>query len=338
MTCRRDIGRMRPSGLFASVRLRPHRSQHTAPTPNPPLLAPTLLFCLLLCTPLLACSSSDSSQDEATGASFSPAQEVALSSFDQDAAYSENDGSIDMSHVDQGWVAASATSTVRLKFQVSHEGQDYNYDLPADGTALVCPINMGDGSYDFSILRNVQGNEYVRTTSCSAVVSLASEFAPYLVPNVYCNYDADSNCVSQARQLVSNASNQGEAVRSICEWIADNISYDTDKANELEDATGYVPDPDETLAAGSGICFDFASLGAAMLRSQSIPAQVVTGYVSPSNIYHAWIMVYIDGSWHSAQFSVDANQWSRIDLTFASAGAAEDYVGDGKSYNNRYVY
>lgn len=87
----------------------------------------------------------------------------------------------------------------------------------------------------------------------------------------------------------------------------------------------------------SGICFDYASLGAAMLRSVGIPARIVTGYVSPNDFYHAWIMVYIDGTWHTVQFSVNPGEWSRVDLTFASTGGGS-YVGDGVGYQDRYVY
>ena len=98
-----------------------------------------------------------------------------------------------------------------------------------------------------------------------------------------------------------------------------------------------MPYPDETLQSGKGICFDYASLGAAMLRSQGIPAKIVTGTVSPQGIYHAWIMVNIDGTWQSARFSVSPNTWSRIDLTFAATGGGAN-VGDGESYTDRYVY
>lgn len=75
-----------------------------------------------------------------------------------------------------------------------------------------------------------------------------------------------------------------------------------------------------------------------MLRSVGIPAQIVTGYVSPDDFYHAWIMVYIDGTWHSIQFTVDPKTWSRVDLTLAATEGGNAYVGDGISYRDRYVY
>ena len=76
---------------------------------------------------------------------------------------------------------------------------------------------------------------------------------------------------------------------------------------------------------------------AAMLRSMGIPAKVVTGYVGEENLYHAWIMVYIDGTWETAVFSVTPNTWSRCDVTFASTGATK-YTGSGTSYTDRYTY
>ena len=87
--------------------------------------------------------------------------------------------------------------------------------------------------------------------------------------------------MAKARELVEGCENQGDALRAICTYIVDNVAYDDDKAAKLKDSTGYIPDPDETLQSGKGVCFDYASLGAAMLRSQGIPAKIVTGTVSP---------------------------------------------------------
>ncbi len=61
-------------------------------------------------------------------------------------------------------------------------------------------------------------------------------------------------------------------------------------------------------------------------EAKAFPLKIVTGYVSPGDIYHAWIMVYIDGTWKSAQFSVSPNTWSRVDLTFAASGGGETWA------------
>lgn len=103
--------------------------------------------------------------------------------------------------------------------------------------------------------------------------------------------------------------------------------------------TGYVPDPDQTLSSGKGICFDYASLAAAMLRSQGIPAKVITGYVSGGAVYHAWNMIYLkESGWITVEIKAPANEWERIDLTFAANGADETTIGDGTDYVDRYVY
>ena len=283
---------------------------------------------------LVACNAgNDAAQASAapTGAAFNPPDEVALPIVDA------SDLEIDTSHASDGYVVAHASSSTRLKLQVSKGDTTYNYDLQNNGTPEVFPVNMGDGNYLFRVMKNTDGNNYVELTHAEADIALSSEFAPFLIPNQFCDYSATSACVAKARELTAGVENQGEAVKAVCEYIVANVAYDTGKARELSASTGYVPDPDSTLASGAGVCFDYASLGAAMLRSQGIPTKIVTGYVSPGDLYHAWIMVYIDGSWHTAKFSVNPDTWSRVDLTFAASGSTE-FTGDGANYTDRYVY
>lgn len=277
-----------------------------------------------------------SAEDATSGPAFErPA--LALAALDADAAAADHDSLIDVSHATQGYVAASAHNESRLKLLVAKGDEKYGYDLPGDGTPVVAPLNMGDGTYEVSVMQNTSGNSYVPINSQTMDVALDSEFEPFLHPNVYCDYDESSACVAKANELTAGAQNEGDVLRSVYTWIADNISYDTAKAEQLADALGYVPDPDATLTEKKGICFDYVSLAAAMLRSQGIPTKIITGYVSPDNIYHAWNLVYLDGSWKSVRASVEANTWTRIDLTFA-AGGETAYVGDARDYTDRFTY
>ncbi len=193
--------------------------------------------------------------------------------------------------------------------------------MPQDGTPIACPLALGDGPYTVRIMRNTSGNNYVELCSVDIDVALTSEFAPFLHPNVYCSYTASSSCVAKARELVEGCENQGRPYARSAPTSVDNVAYDDDKAAKpqaIPPATS--PDPDETLQSGKGVCFDYASLGAAMLRSQGIPAKIVTGTVSPQGIYHAWIMVNIDGTWQSARFSVSPNTAHRPDLAATETG------------------
>lgn len=301
-----------------------------------------LLAVVLVLAALPACGGGGSSPvgaDEVVeGASFTVPGSIEGVSFNESAAVRGPNCAIDTSSVSQGYAAATGTNPARLKLQVTHGDQSYNYDMPNDGTPVFVPMNMGDGTYTIRVMQNTSGNNYVELLSTSVPVHLDTGLEPFLHPNLYCDFDENSASTRRARELVSGADNQAAALRAICDFIANNISYDTAKAERLSSSTGYIPDPDATLSSGTGICFDYASLGAAMLRSVGIPAQIITGYVSPDDFYHAWIMVYIDGTWHTIQFTVDPKTWSRVDLTLAATEGGNAYVGDGISYRDRYVY
>ena len=126
-------------------------------------------------------------------------------------------------------------------------------------------------------------------------------------------------------------------MKAIYDYVCGAIKYDTAKATSV--SSGYLPDPDETLRTGKGICFDYASLAAAMLRSQGIPTKIIFGYVAPDNLYHAWNMFYTEESgWVTVSFEVSADTWTRIDLTFSAGGASDKFIGDGTHYTDVYSY
>lgn len=59
------------------------------------------------------------------------------------------------------------------------------------------------------------------------------------------------------------------------------LTYDKKKAQTVQ--SGYLPNVDQVLASKTGICFDYAALMTAMLRSQGIPTKLVVGYTG--NVY-----------------------------------------------------
>lgn len=300
----------------------------------------TLLACLLLtgCGAISNATPFTSAEEKTAGPEYQLPQGTPVSKYNPDAAVGPKVAKIDTSSATLGYVGASATSSERLKFQVKKDDEIYNYDLANDGTPEFFPINMGNGLYSFHIMQNVSGTNYVQIATTSSSVSLQTEFEPFLHPNIFCEFTAQSACVEQARTLAKNAKNEGEVVKNVYNWLVSEIKYDKAKASKLSNTTGYIPNPDKTLETRSGICFDYASLAGAMFRSLGIPCQIVTGYVSPDNIYHAWNMIYINGEWVSAHLRVNPNEWTRIDVTFAAGGADLDYIGDGTMYHQRYIY
>ena len=252
------------------------------------------------------------------------------------AQYGDRAG-IDTSALSEGYVAVSATSATRLKFQVIMGEDTYTYDLPVDGTPQIFPLQSGSGTYRFRVMENVVDQKYSELWSVTADAVLQDEFQPFLRPSAYVNYSAGSACVQKAAEFAAGAGTEMDFVNTVYDFVCSHISYDRDKATSVK--SGYLPVPDETLQTGKGICFDYAALAAAMLRSQGIPTKMIFGYVAPKDLYHAWNMFYTDETgWVTVGFEVNADTWNRIDLTFAASGADAEFIGDGSNYSDLYFY
>lgn len=265
------------------------------------------------------------------------APEISETAFHRDRAVGDGNAAIDTSAVSEGYVAVSARSDSRLKFQVVMGDAVYTYDLPNDGEETIFCLQSGDGLYTFKIMENVVDTRYMEMFSTEADVKLKDEFQPFLRTNQYASYHKGSACVKKAEELASVSANQLEVIGNIFSFICGSITYDKDKAETVQ--SGYIPMPDETLAQGRGICFDYASLAASMLRSQGIPTKIIFGYVSPGELYHAWNMFYTDETgWITVEYEVSAGAWNRIDCTFSANGADPKTTGDGTGYTDVYVY
>ena len=262
--------------------------------------------------------------------------EYAEASFHEDQAITDGRVKFDLSAVEEGYVAVSAVSDKRLKFQVD-TGDIYYYDLKNDGTPSIFPLQSGNGHYVFRVCENIVESSYAYIAETSVDVTMIDEFQPYLRTNDYVPYEKDSECVKLASQFASESYSALDVVDQVFRYVCQNVTYDKAKAENVQ--SGYVPDPDETLKTGKGICFDYASLTASMLRSQGIPTKLIFGYVSPNDVYHAWNMIYTkETGWIVAEFKVDQNDWNRIDLTFSANGADAQFIGDGGNYTDVYQY
>lgn len=272
---------------------------------------------------------------------------VALSGYigtnQQTREDSGRSGTIDLTSLSKGYVVAAATSAARAKFRVERDGSKYDYDLNNQGGYEVFPLVYGNGHYTFTIFINVEGNQYEYFLVAEADVELESEFAPFLVPNQVVNYNESSAVVTLSHTLTEHAASNLEVVQQIYYWVSENISYDTDKAAELSNSTGYVPNVEETLSSKKGICYDYAALVAAMLRANGIPCKLIKGDVqyNGQSLYHAWNMIWLEETgWIAVKVPSAPNEWFRIDLTFAAGGDASiaQFIGDGQNYTEIYVH
>ncbi len=249
---------------------------------------------------------------------------------------------IDISNRSEGYIVAHYTggnNKVKLILRNTGGAGDYVYDLVRGGYDVI-PLSGGSGTYEISINENITGDRYAIIFTDSFNANITNEYRMYLYPNQFVNFNAGSQAVRLAERLTANASDTFKAVESIYNYLVANIAYDTDKAKRasMGQMTGYLPDVDQTLSAGKGICFDYASTAAAMLRSQGISTRLVIGYSGQA--YHAWIDVHIDGKGFVNAIRFDGSDWVLMDPTYAAAYAAAGvaYVGDGTNYNAVYYY
>lgn len=246
---------------------------------------------------------------------------------------------IDYSHSESGYIMARYTGTCpKVKMQITGaDAVTYTYDLTSDDFE-VFPLSAGDGGYQVSILENLAGTDYLVCLTANIQVALKDEFGSCLYPNQYCWFDASGKAVAKAAELAKEADSDLEVVENIYNFIISSITYDYDKAQSVP--SGYIPNVDDTLQSGTGICLDYAAAMTAMLRSQRIPTRLEVGYVGEA--YHAWISTYItDVGWVNGIVEFDGKSWKLMDPTYAASNGEKElkkFIGDGSGYLVKYIY
>lgn len=246
---------------------------------------------------------------------------------------------IDYSHAASGYIMADYTgSSQKVKLRIT--GPDtivYTYDLHGNGYETF-PLSSGNGNYDVTVYENISGNDYSTCLYVQIPVTLESEFSPFLYPNQYVNFTAESKAVAKGAELSLGASTDLEVVSNIYNYITSSISYDYSKA--ADPPTGYTTNIDEILDSGTGICLDYAAVMAGMLRSQRIPTRLEVGYAKDA--YHAWISVYTkEQGWLNGIIEFDGNVWTLVDPTFGANSekkALKKFIGDGSNYILQKMY
>lgn len=295
------------------------------------------IFCLLLG----GCSgSSSASRKEHSGPPRDSTPKVLTPSADGVTVYQNDFASIDASNTSQGYVMVKYNgANEKVKLQITCPDQScYTYLISDRGAYDTFPLTAENGSYTLQVLENVAGDTYTVSLTQSINVSIEDEFLPFLYPNQYVNFHADSQAVSKGSDLAKDTYSDLDVVQNIYNYVIKNISYDTEKAQNV--SYGYVPDVDDTLSSKKGICFDYAALMTSMLRSQNIPTKLEVGY--SGDAYHAWISTYIDDKgWVDDIIQFDGDTWQIMDPTLAAtndSAAVKKYVGDGSHYVVKYTY
>jgi transglutaminase-like putative cysteine protease len=192
----------------------------------------------------------------------------------------------------------------RTKLMITKDNSSYTYNLFSSQQTELFPLQQGNGTYKISVLENTTGNKYRTVYSETVQLSLKNTNVVYLnsVQNV--KWNSSDIAIQKAQQLVKGKKTDKEKVEAIYNYIVKNVQYDYTLASTV--STDYIPDIDNTLTNRKGICYDYSSLFAAMLRSVKIPAKLVMGNTSYVSEYHAWNEVLLNGKWVTIDTTVDA--------------------------------
>lgn len=256
--------------------------------------------------------------------------------------YENHSVSIDASNSSDGYFTVKYHGTSeKVKLQVTiPNGTVYTYTLKNNSTDAgeVFPLSGGSGNYRLDVLEHAHDDLYAVSFSQELRVAISDELKPFLYPNQYVWFTPENKAVKYAANLSDQSSNDLDYVEQIYHYVTENIKYDDKLAETVE--SGYLPDIDTTMDTKKGICFDYASLMAAMLRSQGIPTKLVVGY--SGDAYHAWISVHLEEiGWVDDIIEFDGADWVLMDPTLAannSSKAVEEYIGDGSNYTVKYSY
>ena len=236
------------------------------------------------------------------------------------------------------WLAESDSDDSRMNIQLTApSGVVYSYFLEPD-EQTVLPFSEGSGEYLITCYQQVDGNQYAALYTETLTIKLQNEFLPFLYPNQYVDFSSKSKTCKLAASLVKEDMTDIDILKTFYTYVTSHISYDYDKADSVE--AGYLPDVDDTLSTGTGICFDYAALTTAMLRSQDIPCKLQIGY--SGDVKHAWIDVYIRGrGWVTKAVSFDGDTWKLMDPTFDANSdgdeAIQEYIGDESNYTVQFT-
>ncbi|MCL1880079.1 MAG: transglutaminase-like domain-containing protein [Actinomycetia bacterium] len=247
---------------------------------------------------------------------------------------------LDYSNSSSGYVCAETKVAGKFKVLIlAPDNSQYQYTITSPNSYITMPLSRGNGGYTIDFYQNVYGDSYAALFQKRIEVNLNDSNLPFLYPNQYVEFGSKDKLVQLSEDITKDATSEIEAINAIYMWCVTHISYDYDKAANIQ--PGYLPNNNDTISTSTGICFDYAVLCASMLRVQGIPCRLEIGYCGQA--YHAWISVYSsENGVIRREISFSPSAWTRLDPTFDSAGKGTGditrIIGDGSNYRPIYYY
>ncbi len=208
---------------------------------------------------------------------------------------------IDTSNSAKGYV--TVTGQAGMVTQIANGSEKYNYTL-TDTKPTNLPLQLGSGNYQILVLKKVAANQYSAAATKKLNVTDSGNKV-YINSIQLIKFDKDMASIKALTTLIASGSSDADKATLLYNYMIDNFSYDFDKAKSLATATSYLPVIDSTYNTKKGICYDIASLYAAVLRYNKIPTKLIMGYTPNISTYHAWNEVYYNDKWNIIDATYD---------------------------------
>ena len=132
---------------------------------------------------------------------------------------------------------------------------------------------------------------------------------------------ADDRIARAAEVMASSALWGLDLAERINDWVYRSMSY-------RSGVTGVRTTAAEALAAGMGVCQDYAHIMLALCRACGLPARYVSGHLLGQGGTHAWVEVVLpacDGTGDSVATVFDPTHASRGGLGYVTIAVGRDY-------------
>lgn len=199
--------------------------------------------------------------------------------------------------VQDAYCTVQYKSSKKIKVGIEYNNIVTYYDYQSN-KKLNYAFDKGNGDYTIKLYEQVKGSSYRVIEKKSATVNLTDNLLPYLISTYDIYYSENGILAKMASKLCKTCKTEWDKVFTLKNYVSLRINYDNDLATQISNKfiTTYIPSPLNTWYNKKGICYDIASLFAAMCRTQNIPCKIQKGYVN--EVYHAWNEVYVDGEWY----------------------------------------
>ena len=206
--------------------------------------------------------------------------------------YAEDYIEYDLSTADEGYIVIKPLKD-NIACVIDVDGKSYSY-LKLPKKKIVIPLAINSNNYRISLAKPYKDRHQYIIYSSPINNTYTEDI--FVMPNYVVNFSLNSSYRNMAISL--KGANDEETILNVYKWVRENIEYDTEKKEKIQqNDTGfcdYIPNLDKIYNEKKGVCLDKAALATAFLRIDGIPAKLVFGDLNEE--YHAWVEVMYEGN------------------------------------------